>query len=175
MTKRYIAAALLALSASGAAFIATHEGTGPTQEQGGQIVALAYADPAHGWALPTICNGHTRGVLRHQRATLGQCESWLIEDASYAGRAIARCTPVRLTQPQYDALVSLVYNIGPGNYCSSTLARHLNAGRCIAAAQQFDRWTYAGGQRLPGLIKRRAAERARFESDCPAITNEKEP
>lgn len=166
MTKRLIAAAALALSAAGAAYIAADEGLGPTQTQAGQTVAVAYADPGLGWQLPTICHGHTRGVFRGQRATLKQCEAWLLEDATAAGRAIARCTPAPLTQRQYDALVSLVYNIGPTAYCNSTLARHLNAGQCRQAAAQITRWTRANGRILPGLVKRRAGERTRFEADC---------
>lgn len=164
--KQYFAAASLILSAGGAAIIAQDEGIGPTVQHTGQTLAVAYADPALGWDVPTVCHGHTRGVFRGQRATLEQCQAWLIEDAGAAGRAIARCTPVELTQQQYDALVSFVFNVGGGNYCSSTLARRLRADDCFGAAREISRWTRSGGRVLPGLVKRRAGERARFEADC---------
>lgn len=166
MIKRYIAAASLALSAVGAAYIATDEGTGPTVKESGQTLAVAYADPGVGWDLPTVCHGHTRGVFRGQRATLQQCQEWLVEDAGFAGKAISRCTPINFTQQQYDALVSFVFNVGARNYCESTLAHRLNSGDCRGAAREITRWTRANGKVLPGLVKRRTSERARFESDC---------
>lgn len=166
MIKRYFAAAALALSAVGASYIASDEGVGPTVNENGQTLAVAYADPGVGWDLPTVCHGHTRGVFRGQRASLQQCQAWLIEDASYAGKAIARCTPVSFTQQQYDALVSFVFNVGAANYCGSTLAKRINAGDCRSAAREISRWTRANGRVLSGLVKRRAGERARFEADC---------
>jgi len=65
MIKRTLAPAItLAASLAGLAYIADHEGTGPTTTQGGQTVAQAYADPAHGWAVPTICHGRTLACSR---------------------------------------------------------------------------------------------------------------
>lgn len=167
MLKRaLIPAASLAASLAGLAFIAAYEGTGPTTTQGGQTVAHAYADPAHGWAVPTICHGRTMGVFKGQQASLEQCQVWLKEDARRECAVIARVTPVSMTQGQYDALCSFVYNVGQGAYARSTLARRINAGDCLGAAREFNRWVYAGGKRQPGLVKRRAHERAQFERDC---------
>lgn len=142
-----IAAALLTVSAAGIQSVMTDEGTGPTSTENGTMLAHAYPDPAHGWRVPTICAGHTKGVFRSQKVRLEQCQSWLNEDASDAGRAIRRCTPVAMTQGQYDALVNLVINIGSSAYCSSQIARHIKSGRCdqaayeMHAAPQIDRAT----------------------------------
>ncbi|ACO74987.1 Lysozyme [Laribacter hongkongensis HLHK9] len=77
--------------------------------------------------------------------------------------ALKQCVRVPLHQHEYDAFVSLAYNIGSGAFCSSTLVQKLNAGDYAGACAEIDRWTYAGGIRLPGLVKRRAEERARCE------------
>ena len=136
MTKRYLLPAVLALSAAGAALLVQDEGI-PTEQRAGQQVAIAYADPAHGWQVPTICAGRTRGVYRGQVATLQQCQAWLVEDTTAAGRAVARCAPVPVTQQQYDALVSLTHNIGPTAFCSSQVAARLRAGDCLGAAHEM--------------------------------------
>lgn len=153
MSKARIAAGLLVVSAAALSAIQLHEG----------VVQTAYLDPV---GIPTICAGHTEGVFLGQQRTLKECEAMLKEDVSYAGKAIARCTKVDLTQEQYDALTSFVFNVGGSAYCTSTLVRKLNAGDCFGSASQFDRWVYAKGRKLPGLIKRRAAERALFETGC---------
>ena len=153
MSKTRFAAGLLVASATALSAIQLHEG----------VVQTAYLDPV---GIPTICAGHTKGVFLGQQRTLKECEQLLKEDVSYAGKAIARCTKVDLTQEQYDALVSATFNIGGAAYCSSTLVRKLNAGDCFGAAAQFDRWIYAKGRKLPGLVKRRAAERKLFETGC---------
>jgi len=72
---------------------------------------------------------------------------------------------VEMTQNQFDALCSFVYNCGAGNFRASTLLKLLNQGAYKAAAQQFLRWDKANGKVLPGLTKRRAAEKALFEKE----------
>lgn len=69
---------------------------------------------------------------------------------------------VPLTQNQYDALVSLVFNIGRGSFARSSLLKKLNAGDMTGAAQEFPRWVYAKGKKLPGLITRRNDEMELF-------------
>ncbi|HVH93275.1 MAG TPA: lysozyme [Candidatus Acidoferrum sp.] len=123
----------------------------------------AYADAV---GVPTICYGSTRGVFLGQHATLAECEQRLLEDATYAGKAIGRMVQVKLTQRQYDAMVSFVFNVGETNFRKSTLLRKINAGDCYGAGAEFDRWVYAGGRKLRGLVIRRAAERQEFESGC---------
>lgn len=77
-------------------------------------------------------------------------------------RAVSSSVKVPLTQNQFDALVSLTYNIGPGAFKHSTLLKLLNQGDYAGASQQFDVWIKAGGQTVQGLVNRRAVEKAYF-------------
>ncbi len=120
----------------------------------------AYKCPAGVW---TIGYGTTAGVKPGQTITKERAEELLREDVKRFEDQVMRLVKVRLTQGQFDALVSFTYNLGAANLGNSTLLRLLNAGDYKGAAAQFDRWTKAGGKELPGLVKRRAAERALFE------------
>ena len=121
-----------------------------------------YLDPAgvrtvgYGWtgALPEgfatpLSRDDARRLLRQ---TVGAYED-----------AVREAVDVPLAQGPFDALVSFTYNLGAGALRSSTLLRLLNAGDAAGAAAEFDRWVFAGGRRLAGLERRRAAERALFE------------
>lgn len=77
--------------------------------------------------------------------------------------AVCRLIGVPLPDSCFDALVSFTFNLGEGALAASTLRRLINAGRIADAGPQFDRWVLAGTQKLPGLVRRRAAERALFE------------
>lgn len=77
---------------------------------------------------------------------------------------VLKAVRVPLTQGQLDALVSLCYNIGVGAIAKSTLVRKLNAGDINGASYEFLKWTRAGGRTLPGLTRRRVAERQLFIS-----------
>lgn len=149
---RLIAAALT-VSAAGLIAIAGHE----------DVRTAAYVDPV---GIPTVCAGHTTTAKLGQKKTVAQCLALLHADAGEAGRGVASCTTAPITQAQFDALVSFTFNVGSGAYCRSGLVRKLNAGDCWGAAREFDRWVYAGGKKLPGLVKRRADERAVFETGC---------
>ena len=72
------------------------------------------------------------------------------------------CKPA--TDNQFAALVSFCFNVGEGNLRTSTLRRMHNAGDYKGAAAQFARWDKAAGKVLPGLVKRRAAERKLYET-----------
>ncbi len=78
---------------------------------------------------------------------------------------------VELTQSQFDAIVALIFNIGPGNFATSTVRRQTNAGNFNAAAEAFMMWTKAKNPNtgalevLSGLVRRRKAERAMFLSE----------
>ena len=78
--------------------------------------------------------------------------------------AVTRYVTVSLTQGQFDALVDFAYNAGAQNLRTSTLLKKLNAGDYAGAAKEFDKWVNANGKKLPGLVKRRALERALFEN-----------
>ncbi len=116
----------------------------------------AYRDPV---GIPTICYGSTSGVRMGQTKTQAECDALLAAELGEAIAAVDRLS----RQPQPDtrraALGSFVYNVGPGAFERSTLLRKLNAGDVAGACAELSRWVYAGGTRLTGLVRRRAAER----------------
>ena len=85
----------------------------------------------------------------------------LAEDCGIAENFINATTP-GLSQNEFDALVSFVFNVGVGNYDSSTLKKKLKAGDKAGAAEEFLKWDHVHGEVMPGLARRRAAERALF-------------
>lgn len=130
----------------------------------------AYKDVA---GVPTIGYGTTRYpdgsmVRLGDKCTEAQAEEYLRDDVAGCEEAVNQYIGVPLSQAQFDALVSLVYNIGAGAFSESTLRRKLNAGDYQGAAVEFDRWVHAGGRKVGGLIKRRRAERELFESGMAA-------
>jgi lysozyme len=126
----------------------------------------SYRCPAGRW---TIGYGHTHGVRSGETITPEEAEDLLRKDLQDCEAAVERLVKVDLTQNQFDALVSFVFNLGQGNFGSSTLLRKLNRGDCEGAAAEFVRWNKARveGQlkALPGLTRRRTAEAALFEMD----------
>ena len=122
----------------------------------------AYLCPAGVW---TIGYGTTEYVELGDTVTEEQACDLLRQDVQEAADAVDDLVDVELTQQQYDALCSFIYNVGREAFRNSTLLKMLNQGRAIKdIAPQFDRWIRAGGNVLPGLVKRRAAERKMFES-----------
>lgn len=79
-------------------------------------------------------------------------------------QGVNQMVKVKITQGQFDALVSFAYNLGLRTLSTSTLLQKLNAGDKQGAANEFDKWVNAGGVKLNGLVKRRAAERELFLS-----------
>lgn len=120
----------------------------------------AYRDSA---GILTIGYGSTGGIKPGQKITPEQAEAMLVDDLDEAADAVRKLVTVPLTQGQFDALCSFVFNLGAGRLRDSTLLRLLNQGKYGEAAAQFRFWVMAGGKPLPGLIKRRAAERALFD------------
>jgi lysozyme len=121
----------------------------------------AYQDAA---GIPTIGYGHTAGVHMIQTITQEQADAFLEHDLAVAAAAVNQLVKVPLTQNQFDALVSFVFNLGEGHLACSTLLKWLNSGHYQDAAKQFDAWCMACGKVFQGLVKRRAAERALFEA-----------
>jgi lysozyme len=116
----------------------------------------AYLCPAGVW---TIGYGHTGKAAREgSRIIPAHAELLLKQDLRKFEAAINEAVEVPLEQHQFDALVSLVYNIGIGAFQKSTLLRVLNAGNYDAVPEQFMRWNKAGKRVLAGLVNRRAAE-----------------
>jgi lysozyme len=115
----------------------------------------AYLCPA---GVPTIGYGHTYNVKMGDRITEEQAEKFLIGDLIVAETEVNRYG-FDLTQNQFDALVSFVFNVGAGNFRSSTLLKRLKANpNDPDIANQFKRWVYGGGKVLPGLVRRRNEE-----------------
>lgn len=101
-------------------------------------------------------------LARFAPITEAQAEAYLIEELSKCAKSIVRLVNVPLTDEQFGALASFVYNLGAGSLQSSTLRRRLNEGDYDEAADQFLRWVMAGGRVLKGLQRRREAERELF-------------
>ena len=120
----------------------------------------AYQDSVGVW---TIGYGHTgRDVHPGQVITLEQAEELLRQDMLIAELAVNHDVHVPLTQNQFDALCDLVFNIGGSEFSTSHLLLYLNEGFYTKAADEFPKWNHAGGKVLPGLTKRREAERQLF-------------
>lgn len=120
----------------------------------------AYLDAV---GVPTIGYGHTgQDVHLGLTITEHQADALLRQDVREAEDCIEANVQVDLTQGQFDALCSFVFNLGCGAFIRSTLLRLLNDGDYAGAGQQFGRWVNAGGQPLPGLVKRRGDELALF-------------
>lgn len=123
----------------------------------------AYRDPVGVW---TIGYGHTKDVYEGQTITVAQADAMLeAELAEYEGYVNDYVT-ANLNQNQFDALVSFVYNVGPGNFAGSTLLRKVNADPddpTIPA--EFKRWNRAGGEILNGLTRRRNEEAELYATD----------
>lgn len=79
-------------------------------------------------------------------------------------QGVSQLVKVKITQGQFDALVSFAYNLGLRSLSTSTLLKKLNAGDIQGAANEFGEWVNAGGKKLNGLVTRRAAEREFFLS-----------
>ena len=125
----------------------------------------AYPDPGTGGHPWTIGVGHTKGVHPGMTITEEQAEAFLRDDLHEFEAAVNGLVRVRLCQHHFDALVSLVFNIGPSAFADSTLLRLLNSGMYDDAALQFVRWNKAGGKVMAGLTRRRTAERMLFEDE----------
>lgn len=132
-------------SDNGIEFIKKHEG----------LRLKAYLCPS---GKPTIGYGHTKGVKLGDVITEEEAEQLLREDLIVVENEINRHN-LNLNQNQFDALVSFVYNVGIGNFRSSTLLKKIKANpNDESIANEFKRWVYSNGKRLPGLVKRREEE-----------------
>ena len=125
----------------------------------------AYPDIVGIW---TIGVGHTgfvdgKPVARGMAITKEKSKELLTADLKRFESAVNDAVKVTLTQNQFDALVSLAFNIGEGAFARSTLVNKLNAGDKKGAAEQFLVWKNAGGQVSQGLLNRRQKEKAMFE------------
>lgn len=108
--------------------------------------------------VPTIGYGTTAGVKMGDRTDPVTALRAALRDVDRFEGALRQCVKVPLHQHEYDAYVSLSYNIGSGAFCGSTLVRKLNAQDYPGACQEILRWDRFKGRPLRGLTKRRQAE-----------------
>ena len=144
--KARIVIGALTLSASALVGIAVHEG------YRGEAYTPVKGD------VPTIGFGTTAGVKPGDRIEPVQALVRKLADVQRFEGALKECVRVPLHQYEYDAFMSLAYNIGSGAFCGSTLVRRLNAGDYAGACAEILRWDRFRGEPLRGLTVRRQAE-----------------
>jgi lysozyme len=127
--------------------------------------ATAYQDSGGVW---TIGFGTTKGVKQGDRITPEVALTRLMEDIASSEKSILSTVTSDLSQYQFDALVSFVYNVGSGAFARSTMRRKINVDDMEGAAREFSRWTFAGGKKLSGLVSRRAEEEKLFRQAVSA-------
>lgn len=148
-----------AIGADGIALIKRFEGCAKKRSDGR---VEAYPDPGTGGDPWTIGWGATGpGIARGTLWTQEQCDARLEADLLRYAKDVDRALgDAATTQAQFDALVSFHYNTGAIG--KATLTRKHKAGDFAGAAREFDRWCYAGGRVMKGLVRRRAAESALY-------------
>lgn len=108
--------------------------------------------------VPTIGFGTTEGVKLGDKITPERALVRLLQDADKFTEAVKKCAPVPMYQYEFDAFVSLTYNIGAGAFCNSTLVKKLKAYDYEGACKEILRWDKFNGQPLKGLTLRRQRE-----------------
>lgn len=142
------------LSQNGVNFIKSHEA----------LRLKAYQDSKGVW---TIGWGHTKNVHPGDVITREQAEQFIRDDFAWVERTLnadlvsGRDNPI-VTQNEFDALCSLVFNIGSQAYLESTVRRKIKQGDKMGAAHAFGMWIYSNHKIAPGLVTRRNAERKMF-------------
>ncbi|HHY0331108.1 TPA: lysozyme [Vibrio cholerae] len=142
----------LSVSENGLRHIANEEG----------CRAQAYQCSADVW---TIGLGHTSGVKQDDKATNEQVAQYFVKDVATAEEVVKKHITQTPSQAEYDMMVSFVFNLGAGNFQTSTLLRKFNQGDNQGACQQYPRWVYVNGKDCrieendcPGIPKRRDKE-----------------
>ena len=146
------------ISSDGLRLIKSFEGYHRTLPNGD---CIAYKCPAGVW---TIGYGCTEGIKEGMVWAKGEAEARLPNEIVKFEAGVTRRVAAEINQNQFDALPDFAYNCGAKNLLNSTLLKKLNDLRYDDAAEQFDKWVYADGKILAGLVKRRAAERILFET-----------
>lgn len=128
------------------------------------LVLRPYLDPV---GVLSVCYGETQTTMREYSPA--ECKAMLIESLQKHGHAISPCLPERLPEHVLAAFLSFAYNVGANAFCNSTMSRKLRAGDVPGACAELSRWVYAKDKILPGLVKRRTAERAMCEGRPRAL------
>lgn len=142
----------LSVSENGLLHIANEEG----------CRAKAYQCIADVW---TIGLGHASGVKQGDKATNEQVAQYFVKDVATAEKVVKKHITQTPSQAEYDMMVSFVFNLGAGNFQTSTLLRKFNQGDNLGACKQYPRWVYVNGKDCrieesdcPGIPKRRDKE-----------------
>lgn len=126
----------------------------------------AYLDTGGVWTIGfgTIRYPNGVKVKKGDRCTMAQASEWLMHDCGWVDACLDRTISpnIKINQNQFDALASLVYNIGETNFTNSTLLRTLNRGDILGSAKHFESWVYVKGVKTKGLENRRLKEQALF-------------
>ncbi|MFR9677491.1 lysozyme [Acinetobacter sp. SEK570] len=124
----------------------------------------AYDDGVGVWTIGKGTTVYPNGVKvkKGDVCTMEQAKVYFAHDLKRFENAVNSALTVVVNQNQFDALVSLAYNIGEKAFKGSTLVELLNANKFTAAADQFLVWNKGGGKVMKGLVRRRAAERELF-------------
>ncbi len=146
----------MSVSITGLAHIKGWEGFKPNV----YIDAAGYKTIGFGHKLLTTENYKT---VTNEEAT-----RLLIKDLTVAESAVNDLVTIKLSQFQFDALVSFVFNVGRGAFARSTLLKKVNAGLFADAELEFLKWVNAGGVRVQGLINRRVADSKLFAAGSVA-------
>lgn len=125
----------------------------------------AYPDPGTGGKPWTIGWGSTGAHITKDTVwTQQEADDQFVKDLGSCRAMVEKQLKCTLNDNQFSAVISLVYNIGIGNFIGHDLLKYLNAGNIKAAADEFPKWNKAAGKVLAGLTRRRAAEQKLFLS-----------
>ena len=128
------------------------------------MVLRGYKDPI---GIVTACAGHTKTAVLGKPYTRAECDRLLEQDLVEHAAGVLRCTPGLQGQTYpLAAASSFSFNVGVAKYCGSTMARKFNAGDIAGGCAELSKWIRAGGRVMPGLVARRAAERAICEGNA---------
>ena len=117
---------------------------------------IAYQDIDGVWTIGFGCTGPD--INEHTVWTQAQAWTSLLAHVQDTAKRIGWLVKTPLTDHNFAALISLAYNIGIGNFASSTMLKDINAGNLADVPHQFTRWNQAGGKVSQGLVNRRNAE-----------------
>lgn len=120
---------------------------------------VSYQDQGGKW---TIAYGHTLGVYPGMTCTHEQAIFWLQQDVQAAFSTVSQLVTVPLTEYEVNAISDFVFNVGAGNFRSSTFLRQINQSDYAGAAEELVKWDLVQGKVVAGLLRRRQAERDLF-------------
>lgn len=150
----------IAVGGAAGAALAVMALSGPVIDHFEGLRLAPYRDPVNIW---TDCRGHTGPDVNPSHVnTLAECDAKFTADQRKVIITEGRCTTVAIPVESFAAFTSFGFNAGPGTYCKK-FAPLVNAGKLSAACAKLSLYVYAGGQKLPGLVTRRAQERALCE------------